>query len=267
MNNVLISILSMSGLGFFFALILAIASKQLKVEEDPKIGQISELLAGANCGACGYAGCHAYAEQVATGQALPNACPVSGPEAASQIAAILGVEHEETQPEYAFVHCGADCSARTNKAVYSGVEDCGAALMIAGGPTECKYACLGFGNCARICPFDAIKMVDGLPRVDYKKCTGCGNCIKACPRNILSLAPLANKKDYCIACSSHDKGGRVKKICAVGCIGCRICEKNCPKEAIFMDNNLAVIDYTKCKGCGICVKKCPQKTILQVGPK
>lgn len=265
MNSLfLISILSMGGLGLFFALVLVIANKQFRIEEDPRIEKAAELLPGANCGACGYAGCRAYAEKMVKGEASPDACPASGTKIAAQIAAILGVEHKESQPKYAFVHCGADSSRRSYKADYKGVEDCQAALIVAGGYTECRYACLGLGSCARACPFDALKMAGGLPRVDYNKCTGCGNCIRVCPRNIISLEPLGNKRDYCVACSSHDKGGRVKKICDAGCIACRICEKNCPKEAIHMEDNLAVIDYTKCKGCGICAKKCPQGAILGV---
>lgn len=254
----------MSSLGLFFALVLVVANKYFKVEEDPRVEKILGLLAGANCGACGYAGCHDYAQKVVEGEAPANGCPVSGSEVASQIAQILGVEHQEVQPQYAFVHCEAKGSQKTYRADYNGVEDCHAALMVAGGYTACVYACLGFGNCARVCPFGAIKMIDGLPHIDYERCTGCGNCVKACPRNIISLEPKANKRDYRVACSSHDRGKEVKKVCPVGCIACRICEKNCPVQAIHIDNNLAVIDYTKCKGCGICAKKCPQSTILQV---
>ncbi|MCK4249730.1 MAG: RnfABCDGE type electron transport complex subunit B [Candidatus Omnitrophica bacterium] len=261
---VLISILSMSGLGFLFALILVLANKQLKVEEDPGIEKIAGLLPGANCGACGLAGCRAYAEQLIAGTVQAGLCPANGAEEAAQIAGILGVEHKQAQPEYAFIHCGADKSQKTYKADYTGIHDCQAVLLVANGATACKYACLGFGNCVRACPFNAIKMVNGLPVVDYKLCIGCGNCLKACPRDIISLAPLANKRDFCIACSSHDKGGLVKKICPIGCIGCRICEKECPEEAIHMEDNLAVIDYNKCIGCGICAKKCPQKTILKI---
>ena len=64
-----------------------------------------------------------------------------------------------------------------------------------------------------------------------------------------------------VRCNSLDKGKKVKEACEKGCIGCGICAKNCPEEAITMENNLAVIDADKCKNCGLCSEKCPQKTI------
>jgi len=47
------------------------------------------------------------------------------------------------------------------------------------------------------------------------------------------------------------------------CKGCSICVKNCPFDAITMENKLAVIG-TACTGCGVCVEKCPFKAIEKV---
>lgn len=47
------------------------------------------------------------------------------------------------------------------------------------------------------------------------------------------------------------------------CKGCSICVKNCPFEAITMNNKLAEIG-TACTGCGVCVEKCPFKAIEKV---
>lgn len=44
------------------------------------------------------------------------------------------------------------------------------------------------------------------------------------------------------------------------CKGCSICVKNCPFEAITMENKIAVIGAA-CTGCGVCVEKCPFKAI------
>ena len=51
------------------------------------------------------------------------------------------------------------------------------------------------------------------------------------------------------------------------CKGCSLCVKNCPQQAIFLKNNVAVIDYTKCNGCGTCVTKCPKKAIQWIEGK
>ena len=75
------------------------------------------------------------------------------------------------------------------------------------------------------------------------------------------LAELLPK--YRVACSSNDMGKDVKAACDTGCIGCKICEKQCQFDAIHVENNLAKIDYEKCKGCGACAAKCPSKIILK----
>ena len=132
--------------------------------------------------------------------------------------------------------------------------------MISGGTKSCQYGCLGLGDCAVACPFDAIIMNDnGLPEIDPDKCTGCGECVRACPRNIITMAPISKRTH--IRCSSYDHGKVVRQICTVGCIGCGICSRVCPEDAIRMENNLAIMDYEKCTNCGLCAEKCPTGTI------
>ena len=130
-----------------------------------------------------------------------------------------------------------------------------------GGPKICTYGCLGFGSCVKACEFDAIHVKDGVAAVDRDKCKACGKCVAACPRHLISMVPYDNR--YVVDCASRDKGKDVMGACSVGCIGCRICEKNCPADAVHVTDNLAVIDYDKCKNCGICASKCPRKIITQ----
>ena len=134
-----------------------------------------------------------------------------------------------------------------------------------GGDQAAPGGCLGLGSCEKACPFDAIHVIDGVARVDEEKCKACNKCVDICPRHIIALEPYKTKRHVTIPCSSHDKGVDARKVCDNGCIGCSLCAKSCPKEAITMVNNLAVIDYEKCIGCGICAQKCPRKLITVDG--
>ena len=144
-----------------------------------------------------------------------------------------------------------------------GEEDCAMVAHVpGGGPKSCDFGCLGFGNCVKACPFDAIHVVNGIALVDHEACKACGKCVSACPRHLIDLVPYSKK--YFVTCSSKDKGKAVMSVCDVGCIGCRMCEKECHFDAVHVENNVARIDYDKCKNCGMCAKKCPKKIIYKV---
>lgn len=153
------------------------------------------------------------------------------------------------------------------KQQYVGYQTCAAADLAFGGPMACQYACIGLGDCATACPFDAITMVDHFPNVDPDLCVGCGTCVRTCPKGVIELIPL--KARVFVPCSSKDAGKMVKAICSVGCISCRMCVKSCPAEAVTMEDNLIKIDYKKCMDygpeCGeICVEKCPTNIFRHV---
>jgi electron transport complex protein RnfB len=254
------AIVSLGGLGMLASLSLGIASKKFAVEVDPKVEAILEALPGANCGACGYPGCSGMADAMGKGKASIAGCPVGGSETVEIIAGILGVEAETRDPMTARLLCKGKRKDAPEKFRYHGITDCRAASMIAGGSKACEYGCLGLGTCERSCPFDAIIMSDqGLPVINEENCTSCGNCVAACPKNIIKLLPLHQR--VTVLCSSHDKGPAVKKKCFSGCIGCNLCKKACPFEAIEMDRFLARILPENCRQCGLCVAKCPTKVI------
>jgi len=258
--DILISIITMGALGFLFSLGLVFAYRKLKVEEDPKIEKISEALPQANCGACGYSGCRAFAEAVVEGKIESNGCPVGGEETAVQIADILGVSAQEVVKKIVRVHCRGTWEAAKNRGHYRGLTTCYASHLI-GGNKQCTYGCLGLVDCVRACPFDAMEMSDeGLPVIFEDKCTACGICVDACPLNILELHPLA--QEIIIFCRSLDRGAVARKVCKNACIACGICARACP-DGIIMENNIAkIMDYKKITPEQIPeIEKCPTDSI------
>ena len=257
----IISIVAMGGLGLLFAGFLAIANSKLKVEEDPLVAKILDTLPGTNCGACGVAGCHTLAEQIAKGDSPLNSCPAGGQEVADLLAEILGVEGVAAKRILAVVLCRGGLDETVKNAEYRGDYTCSAANLT-GGEKVCTYSCLGYGECVDACDFEAMAMNDnGLPVIFNDKCVGCGACARACPRDIIEMHPEDRK--LFVYCRSMDKGPVTKKGCKVGCIACTLCVKDCEVEGgIVMKNNLAVVDYGSCPQDDLPTKRCPTKCIL-----
>ena len=253
--EILTALLVVAVVGLLAGVMLALASHFFAVPENETAKKVRECLPGANCGACGFAGCDAYAEAVAEGKAEANACIPGGADVASQLSAILGVSVSAGAKKVAFVNCTGDCNAVNSAVVYDGMDNCKAASMIYGGPSSCKYGCIGCGDCMNVCPADAIIICDDLARIDPKTCIGCGKCVNTCPKSIITLVPQSTAA--AVACSNTEKGAAARKNCKNACIGCKKCEKVCPEGAIKVVDNLAVIDYEKCADCGICTAQCP----------
>ena len=259
--NVIIPTLIIAAAGLFFGLVLGIVSKVFEVKKDERIDKIAEILPGANCGGCGFAGCSAYAEEIVLNGAEVNCCSVGGADAAAKISAVMGKEAGEFVRKTARVMCNGNCENAKTKYIYSGIKDCFAASRVADGQKECIYGCLGFGNCVEACEFGALSIVDGVARVDPEKCAACGKCVVRCPKKLIKLLPY--DKTTSVLCSNRDKGAVARTVCDVSCIGCGICAKNCPNEAITVTDFLAGIDYEKCVDCGICSEKCPRHAIIR----
>lgn len=253
-------LLILGTLGILFGVGLFIASKLFFVKVDGRVEEIEHVLPGANCGACGLAGCSAFAKAIVHGSADVAGCIPGGDSVSHLVSDIMGLEAKEIEKEVAVLMCqGRDVGDRFE---YTGVKTCAAANLIYGGPKECSVGCMEFGDCSKACPFDALHMVDGFPVVDEKKCVACGKCMKACPKGLFelhSLAKLVHPK-----CRSHEPGKSVRKYCKAACIGCMKCEKICKFDAVHVENNLAVFDYEKCVSCGFCEKECPTGTIVNL---
>ncbi|MBC7088397.1 MAG: RnfABCDGE type electron transport complex subunit B [Tissierellales bacterium] len=262
MTNIIQPILILGGIGLLFGALLSIASKIFAVEIDQNVERILNVLPGANCGACGYPGCEGLAKALAEGKAESNACVVGGQKVANDVAKALGITASEFEKNVAVVLCQGDCDKAKDKYVYQGIEDCKAQNILADGKKECPYGCLGCGSCYDVCAFDAIAIINGIAIIDREKCTACKKCIEVCPKHIIELVPY--ESHAVVKCKSEDPGKAVRGYCSIGCIGCKICVKNCPEDAFSFENNLAKINYEKCTNCMTCVEKCPTKSIVDV---
>lgn len=267
MNAILTPVLLVVAMGFVFAVILTIAAKVFFVPVDETVIKLREQLPGANCGGCGFAGCDDYASALAADPegVGANKCPVGGADCAAALAAILGMEAGSAEPQVATVMCNGNAQAVKSLLEYQGLTTCSAASTLYGGMNQCKYGCLGLGDCTRACNFDAIKICDGVAVVARDLCTGCGACASACPKHVIRIAPAKNK--VVVQCHSEDKGAVTRKACSNGCIACGKCTKVCKFEAITVENNHAYIDPEKCKNCGLCAKECPTGAINNMRAK
>jgi Na+-translocating ferredoxin:NAD+ oxidoreductase subunit B len=255
MSEILFAIISVTVIGIICAVMLAVASKIMAVKEDERFPVVRECLPGANCGACGYAGCDGYAHALVEDNRVKTNLCVPGADAVSKkLSEILGVKFEDVVEEVAVIKCSGDCKVTSDKMDYHGIESCSAAKLLFGGRGNCTFGCIGFGDCAKVCPNNAICLENGIAHVNTHRCTGCGICASVCPNKIISVMPDIEK--MLISCSNTNNGALTRKACSHGCIACRKCEKECPSDAILIVDNLARIDYDKCTNCGHCAEIC-----------
>jgi len=271
MNPILIAVIVLGVIGLIAAIVLFVCSKRFAVYEDPRIAQVNELLPGANCGGCGFAGCGGMADALVkgadTGSIEGLNCPVGGADVMGKVADLLGMAIANGEPKVAVVRCNGTCTMRPRVNEYAGLRTCAAMNACGAGETNCGFGCLGCGDCVAACQFDAIRMnpETGLPEVDEDKCTACGACVKACPRNIIELRKKGPKnRRVFVSCVNKDKGAVAMKACKAACIGCGKCVKECKFEAITVENNVSYIDPEKCRLCKKCVEACPTKAIHAV---
>jgi len=264
--RILYAFLSVATLGGLLGLGLAVASRLLAVKKDERVERVEGALPGANCGACGYAGCAAYAEAIVNEGAEINLCSPGGPDTVKAVAEIMGQDADVGSSEkmVARVHCRGTQATCSYLYAYRGVLDCNAMHMHFGGDKECEFGCLGLGSCMRVCPSEAIYYEEnGQVRVDRDKCISCGKCVEVCPTGVMKMVPYT--ADYIVACNSTDKGGKVRKYCKVGCIGCGVCAKKSPEGGFVVENFLASIDYSQNGSREEAVTACPPKCIVPVG--
>lgn len=258
--SILLPVVIVVSIGLIAGIGLTVASKFMAVNVDETVAEVNAALPGANCGACGFAGCADYAEAVVNDDTVEsNLCPVGGNEVAMKVSQILGEDFSAAEGKHAIVKCSGTYDKTSYVMDFKGLQTCAANKTFYQGRVACTYACMGYGDCVEVCDYDAIHIVSGVAKVDKEKCVGCGLCSKVCPSKLIDIVP--DSADTYVGCSNHDKGGQTRKVCSAGCIGCMKCVKECKFEAIFVEDNLAYIDPEKCKNCGMCIKVCPVSVI------
>lgn len=254
----------MLALGVVLAAILALANRKLYVYEDPRIDEIEEMLPHANCGACGKPGCRQFAEALVKGQGDPALCTPNSQEMTQSIADFLGVELGDHTKRVARLACAGGAHVAYFRAQYSGLKSCRAAALVSGGGKGCTWGCLGLGDCESVCEFDAIHMNKfSLPVVNEDNCVACNDCVDICPKELFSIQPVTHK--LFVACKSLCEGDEAEHDCEVACTACERCVVDAPEGLIRIENNLAVVDYSKNDlASKVAIERCPTGAIVWI---
>ena len=264
LDAILGSVAILGGVGMTFGLLIALANARFRVEEDPRLDELQDLLPGANCGACGYAGCRAFAEAVIKGEEPPATCTVMSAEEREDVADYLGVDAGAADRKVARLLCAGGSDVAWQKADYVGIESCAAALAVSGGGKGCSWGCIGFADCAVACDFDAITMSPfDLPVVDVDKCTACNDCVEACPLNLFALFPA--DQHLFVQCKNLLDGDAAEEVCSVACTGCKRCVQDAEPGLIEVRSGLAIIDYDRIElENPKAVERCPTGAIVWI---
>ncbi len=160
------AILTIGLLATILGFLLGYAAIRFKVEGDPLAGQIDALLPQTQCGQCGFAGCHPYAEAIAAGKADINQCPPGGMTTIQALGDLLDREPKALNEEH-----GEHKKQRI-------------ALID-------ENLCIGCTLCIQACPVDAILgAAKQMHTVIAAECTGCELCIPPCPVDCIKMMAL-----------------------------------------------------------------------------
>ena len=256
-------------LGVFFGFVLAAVAMRFQVPSNPLVDRARAALPSANCGACGFAGCTAYAEAVVEQPDVAvNLCVPGRADVARELGELTGKNVGSVVDRVVVMRCTGTSAYARQEATYAGIETCAAAALVFGGPKACKNGCLGLGDCVRVCPFNALSIGSGkIAQVETNACTGCGLCVPICPKDLFLLYPRVHRVE--LSCVTRGKQSVVRSTCLVGCTQCRKCVSKCPAGAITWDGRIN-IDHELCLAYGpscheACVDICPSNILHRIG--
>lgn len=250
----------LSGIYFIFFLLLR---KRENSEGKLDLGKMSGKC--KDCGKCGFT-CAKYADNLQTGESSLQDCVELSADKKAEIKEMLDIRPYANGDKVAYVFCKGGTRA-VEDFNYSGVMSCAYMNKLYNGVKDCKYACLGCMDCAKVCPTQAIyKNINGVAEIDRSMCIGCGECTKVCPDKLIKLIPSSDEiVPACKYCISDKQDRNVAKICSVGCNKCGECVKICPSGALkFNSTKEIVFDNSKCTQCYKCIEVCPQNVINRV---
>ena len=168
--SMLIGLIAIGVLALVFGIILGFAAVKFKVDSDPIVEQIDEILPQTQCGQCGYPGCRPYAEAIANGDEI-NKCPPGGEATIKQLADLMGVEAKPLDAAH-------------------GEEDVKKVAVIR------EDECIGCTKCIQACPVDAILgAAKQMHTVIEHECTGCDLCVEPCPVDCIDMVPVKAKPE------------------------------------------------------------------------
>ncbi len=161
------AILALGVLAVVFGLVLGFAAIRFKVEGDPLVDKIDNLLPQTQCGQCSYPGCRPYATAIANGDADINQCPPGGETTIIALADLLGRDPKPLNPEN-----GQEQEDKTVAVIEESI-------------------CIGCTLCVQACPVDAILgAAKQMHTVIVDECTGCELCIPPCPVECITMEPV-----------------------------------------------------------------------------
>ena len=217
-----------------------------------------------DCKKCG-TNCAKFAEGLKNGEYDLSDCPNLSTDKKDELKELLELNAETSGDKVAYVFCKGGNRA-SEDFHYEGVQTCAYMNRMYNGVKNCKYACLGCMDCAKVCPTMAIfKNEMGVAEVDRSMCIGCGACTKVCPDKLIKMIPLDQEVvTACKYCVNNQVNTEINNVCSVGCNKCGNCVSVCPTGALsFADDSTILFDKSKCTKCMECVKACPNGTIVK----
>ncbi|ACR12813.1 electron transport complex subunit RsxB [Teredinibacter turnerae] len=165
-HPIIAALIALGLMAAVFGGVLGFAAVKFKVEGDPLVDQIDELLPQTQCGQCGYPGCRPYAQAIVGGDAI-NKCPPGGHTTIAALANLLDVDAPDLDSEHG--------EASDVKKVAFIRED----------------ECIGCTKCIQACPVDAILgAAKQMHTVIGSECTGCDLCVEPCPVDCIEMRPV-----------------------------------------------------------------------------